>query len=72
MKAELTKLKEEVSRNTAKANEEITKKIVPEATTIGEGISRSKEEYAELVQEVQELEDAVRKLDNPRKEIIRL
>jgi hypothetical protein len=40
----------------------MAKKITPEVATVANSILQAKEEYAELVQEVQDLDDSVRKL----------
>jgi hypothetical protein len=39
-----------MSKSIAKINEEINKKIAPEAASVNIAISQAKEEYAELVQ----------------------
>lgn len=47
-------------------------KLNPESTMLQESIDENREEYAVLVQELEELREGLKRLDNPVKEIIRL
>jgi hypothetical protein len=71
-KQQMKKFHNEFGNQSSRANEEIMGKLNPESSMLQESIDENREEYAVLVQELEELREGLKRLDNPVKEIIRL
>jgi septal ring factor EnvC (AmiA/AmiB activator) len=68
----LRKIRDSINQHIADANTESIARIQPESIRVETKLNESKEEFATLVQEVEEFQQNIGKLENPLKAIIRM